>query len=166
MNYRNLLQRLDAPLKRVGFVLVSVAVFLWVAAAIHWNFDYKPFFYTELHTKITKVPAPPDVDGFSWREETHGWGMYRIDCLNEAKQKGGFFFSSPPESCREKFVSHKQDFYTQWKETFSYFIETLFERRRGGYFLVNVLALGCFIGGGLMLSGALQRALQWIKTGS
>jgi hypothetical protein len=77
-----------------------------------------------------------------------------------------FLYLSPPETCREKFVSHRQHLNTQWNESVSGFVKALFNSRQGEYFLVNMLALACFVSGGLVLSGVLQRILQWINTGS
>nr|VFJ51363.1 MAG: hypothetical protein BECKFW1821A_GA0114235_103111 [Candidatus Kentron sp. FW]VFJ59639.1 MAG: hypothetical protein BECKFW1821B_GA0114236_104912 [Candidatus Kentron sp. FW] len=175
-----LIGRANTPLQRIGLLLLFLSFGLWVLTATHWNIAHEWFIYPYKYTWIEKIKKPEKTyERAYWRESTYGWELLDRACVDENRPTPSVSIDSfgrfatipplmyiPPSKCRKQFVSHNRRYRTEWKQSFSSYLDELFDPQRGDYFYITASALVVFFLGISLFLGWADKLFSWIKSGA
>jgi len=178
--FKRIFQYARTPLERIGLVIVLVSAVTWCISAIHWNLTRHAFIYPHQYSWTEKVNKPEDSPtGTYWRNGRYGWELMNKECVNKNRPPpsvsvdifGNFVESPvlgyvPPKECQLRLVPHKQKVRSEWKESFSNFINESFNSEGGDYYYINMPATLTFVFGAFLLFGWAGKLLSWIRYGT
>lgn len=165
---KQVIQRADNPIKRVGLIFISISIMFWIGMTLHWNLYHHGFIYHYSYSWHERVSKPQDVKGGQWSETEYGWDLYDTACINKPN---GIIYGMPfiagvkNTDCIIKSVQFEYKTTGEWKQSFGDFIFNLLSMRSSGYFIFNTTASILMAAGLFMFLGIADKMIHWIKSG-
>ena len=117
---KQVIQRADNPIKRVGLIFISISIMFWIGMTLHWNLYHHGFIYHYSYSWHERVSKPQDVNGSQWSETEYGWDLYDTACINKPN---GIIYGMPfiagvkNTDCIIKSVQFEYKTTTEWKQS-------------------------------------------------